>query len=462
MSSNIRKFRKRNSINLGVVFFLIIFIYMIICVVMFFTSKHITGYEVKTGSLSVSNIYEGIAIRDEVIVTSGGSGYVNYYAREGEKVGSGNVVCSIDETGQLVDLMNKEEYDGKSILTDHDYSEIKSEIIDFSSNFKKSNFLPVYDFKYSIAGSVLKFSNRNLLENLSYLNEQNNVGLISLCKAPASGVVIYTTDGFENRNLNDIEETWFDKSVYEKEQLINNAIVAPGDTLYKLTNNENWIIIFPCETKRAEELLAEEYVKVKFLKNQYESWGRVELVTGADERTYVALHFNNSMITFVTDRFINIELITDLETGLKVPNSSIINKEFFLIPKNYLTSSGLNNSDSVLRQVYAEDGSTSTEYVNVTLYSETEGEYYVDNDSLRPGDRIIAPDSQEEFTVSKTGTLVGVYNINKGYADFKEIDILNQNDEYAIVKSNTTYGLVAFDHIVLDAESVEKDEFIYD
>ena len=55
------------------------------------------GYEVKTGSLSVGNVYQGIALRQETIVMSTDSGYINYYAREGERVGSGKLVCSIDE-----------------------------------------------------------------------------------------------------------------------------------------------------------------------------------------------------------------------------------------------------------------------------------------------------------------------------------------------------------------------------
>ena len=48
-----------------------------------------------------------------------------------------------------------------------------------------------------------------------------------------------------------------------------------------------------------------------------------------------------------------------------------------------------------------------------------------------------------------------VFNINKGYADFKEIQILKQNDEYALIKSNTTYGLSAYDYI--GAEAMEKN-----
>ena len=58
--------------------------------------------------------------------------------------------------------------------------------------------------------------------------------------------------------------------------------------------------------------------------------------------------------------------------------------------------------------------------------------------------------------------MIGVYNINKGYADFKQIIILAQNDEYSIVKSNTTYGLNVYDYIVLDAETVNDNDFIYE
>ena len=88
-------------------------------------------------------------------------------------------------------------------------------------------------------------------------------------------------------------------------------------------------------------------------------------------------------------------------------------------------------------------------------------EYYIDEDRLQVGDRIKKPDSQETYTISKVSNLTGVYNINKGYADFKQIQILNSNDEYSIIKSDTQYGLLAYDYIVLDAESVKTDEFIY-
>lgn len=429
---------------------------------MYFTSKHIVGYEVKAGSLSITNVYEGIALRDEIVVTSDHSGYVNYYAREGEKVGSGGIVCSVDETGQLQDLMNKEATGGVAILKDSDLSEIKNEIVDFSSSFDNRNFQSAYDFKYAIEGSVMKFMNNNLLSNMETLNSENSAGLINLCYSPESGIVVYSVDGFEEATPSEVNKDWFKKDAYDKKQLLNNELVSSGDVLYKLSDNEEWSVIIPVERERAEELLAEEYVRVRFLKNRYESWGRVEILEGTDGETYVQLHFNNSMVTFAKDRFVDVELITDVETGLKVPNSSIVTKQFYLIPKDYVTKSGNNNSDSVLRETYAEDGSKSAEPISVTIYSENEDEYYIDDDELRIGDRIIRPDSMQDYTISKVAELTGVYNINKGYADFKQIQILNQNDEYSIIKSNTDYGLVAYDYIVLDADSVETDEFIYD
>ncbi len=459
---NIRQYRKPLNINIGIICFLVIMVYIVICSFMYFTSKHIVGYEVKTGSLSVSNVYEGIAIRDETIVSSEYAGYVNYYARESEKVGAGGIVCSVDETGQLQNLMERDESQGTVMLSENDISEIKNEIVDFSTAFDSSNFQAAYDFKYAIKSSVMKYANSNLLSGLEALEETGSTGLINICTCPESGIVVYSVDGFEDKTIYDVDETWFEKGEYDKQQLISNEIVSVGEPLFKLSDNEEWSIIINTDEERAKELVEKEYVKVRFLKNRYESWGRVELIEGRDGETYIALHFTNSMITFVTDRYIDIELITDVESGLKVPNSAIVEREFFLIPVDYVTKGGSGNSDVVLMEVYDEDGNRSTVFIPVTIYSENNGEYYIDDDAIKIGDRIQKADSLEDYTISKIAKLTGVYNINKGYADFKQIQILNQNEEYSIIKSNTDYGLVAYDYIALDAASVETDEFIYD
>ena len=37
---------------------------------------------------------------------------------------------------------------------------------------------------------------------------------------------------------------------------------------------------------------------------------------------------------------------------------------------------------------------------------------------------------------------------------------LYQNEEYSIIKPNTDYGLIEYDYIVLEADSVDDDEFL--
>lgn len=462
-NGKIRQYRKPLNINLGTVVFLTIFLYIIICVVSYFlNSKNIKPYTVMSGSLSTDNVYTGIALRSESVVNSPYAGYINYYAREGERVGSGMLVCTIDESGQLRDILNEQNAEDTA-LTDSDLRELRSSISAFCANFTKSSFHTVYDFKYDMEGTVLKLANVNVLQSLAELNSASNSQPVNLCYAPQSGIISYYTDGYEEKTAADITDADFDKEKYVKTQLIVSELVANQDALYKLSTDENWSVIIQVDRAKALTLEEEEYVKVRFLKNQYESWAQVTILDKGSNGVFAQLDFNNSMVTFASDRFLEIELITEAETGLKVPNSAIINKEFFLVPKEYVTKGGSSGSNGVLLEVAGSNGSLTTEFIPTQIYQETEEEYYLDNSTLSVGDHLIMPDSSESFTISKSATLIGVYNINKGYADFKEVQILAQNDEYAIIKANTTYGLSVYDNIVLNAQSIENlDELIYE
>ncbi len=458
--NNVIDIKKPRGMNLGLVIFLVIFLYIVIAIFNYFTQKHIESYQVTMGSLSTNNIYKGVALRNETIVRSDNSGYVNYFARESERIGHGNLVYSLDESGKVSEYL-KNDIDG-SDLTSKDLTELKTDILAFINRFDKNDFSSLYDFKYSVQGTVLKLSNANILSDIEMINNSGVKDLVNFNYAPTSGYIVYSIDGYEDVSLNDFNSELIDYKNYQKKQLISNELVAEGDPVYKLCTNEDWSIVIQTEPEKAEELIAEEYVKVKFLKNQDTSWGQVSSYTNADGETFVMLTFNNSLLAFCTDRFIDIELILEEDNGLKVPNSSIVEKEFFIIPKTYITKGGNSNNEGVLRQIYLEDGSLSTEFIETQIYSETEEEYYIDDMTLRMGDILIMPESMDNYTLSKKGSLIGVYNINKGYADFKQINILYQNEEYSIIKPNTVYGLSSYDYIVLDATTVNDDELIYD
>ena len=459
-NNKIVKYRKPLNLNIGMVIFAVIFVYIIICIFMYFTQKHIEGHQVLMGSLSTNNIYQGIALREEEIITATQAGYVNYYAREGERVGVGNLVYTLDQSGRLADYLNTDV--AGNTLTSKDLAELKSEILGFINNFDQEYFSSVYDFKYTVQGTVLKLANANILENIDAINQSGIAELISFCNSPDTGIVVYSVDGYEEKTIEQLTKEDFNAREYEKTQLISNELIAEGDPVYKLSTKEDWSIVIMTDQTKAEDLLNKKFVLVRFLKNQDTSWGEVSTYTSESGDIFVKLTFNNSMVTFCTDRFIDIELILEDETGLKVPNSAIIEKEFFIVPKDYVTKGGNSNNYGVMLETYKEDGTPTTEFVETTIYGETEEEYYLDDMVLRIGNHIIKPESTEKYAISKRGSLTGVYNINKGYADFKQINVLYHNDEYSIVKSNTQYGLSVYDYIVLDATTVVDDEFIYE
>ena len=460
--SKVKKYRKPLNLNIGMLIFSTVFIYVIICVVMYFRSVPIVRYEVKEGSLATNNIYRGVALRSETVVNTNAAGYVNYYAREGERVAKDDLVYVIDETGRL----NEELQDtslGENSLSEKELAEFRSEIVNFMHGFDARKFDSVYDFKYSLKNTVLKLANANMLQNISNTDGRAGAGnIVNMCYAPTTGIVTYWVDGYESLTPEAVTETVFDEKTYEKKQMLGNELAAVGDPVYKVSTDENWSVVIPIDAARGAELEEEGYVRVRFLKNQYESWVATKLLTNSDGKNYLQLSFTNSMVTYVTDRFLDVELIVNDETGLKIPNSSIVEKEFFLIDEDYVTDKGGTAKQGVIRQCYLEDGTISSEFLETDVYSydEEEGVYYLDASILNAGDILYKMDGQETFTVSKRATLIGVYNMNKGYADFKEINILYQNDEYSIVKANTRYGLNVYDYIVLDAASVSDDQFI--
>ena len=456
---SIGKYRHPLNINIGVVIFAVMFLYIIICVVLFFTKKHITRYEVRNGSLSIANTYEGIALRDEEIVSANSSGYVNYFAKEGSHIACGDLIYTVDQSGKIAELLGDNV--GVNLLSGNDLYELKNDLVQFQHNYRNDRFNEVSDFTYDLEGTALKLSNYNMYSRLESLGDTGNS--VDYCRSPKSGAVVFNMDGLEDKDPLFIASNFDSINEFERTNFENNSLVGAGDPVYKLITDENWSVIIKIEKSRVERLKEEGYVNIKFLKNQYTSWAKVDVITEDEDYAYVMLSFNNSMITYCKDRILDIEIILDDEEGLKIPNSALVTMDFYLIPKDYLTKGGRSDNTGFLRETYDEDGNMKKEFIQATIYSESDTDYYVDTSVLRPGDYIYKPDSEnDKYPVSKTGSLVGVYNINKGFADFKEVTILYSNDEYSIVRSNTRYGLTEYDYIVLDAESVKENDFIYE
>ena len=82
--------------------------------------------------------------------------------------------------------------------------------------------------------------------------------------------------------------------------------------------------------------------------------GQFSIVTGADGNTYGKLDFDKYMVQFVSDRYVDFEIVSDKVDGLKIPLSAVTSKDFFLIPTEYLSKGGDSNESGFFKEVYSK------------------------------------------------------------------------------------------------------------
>ena len=191
-----------------------------------------------------------------------------------------------------------------------------------------------------------------------------------------------------------------------------------------------------------------------------------------DGSNYGKIDFSKGLIRYASDRFLDIELVTNTNSGLKIPLTSIVSKEFYTVPAVYATRNEDSSDIGFMLADKNKEGKDVTTFVTPRIYArladpvtddsqEVTYTYYIDKSSFKEGDAILKPDSKEKYIIGSTEMLEGVYCINQGYAVFRRVEIIDQNEEYAIVAKDTDYGLVRYDHIVKDASKVKEEDILY-
>ena len=326
---------------------------MIIYLYMFLTSVHISGYEVIAGSLATNKQFTGLVLRTEEIFTASTAGYIDYYATEGSKVSNASIIYSVDESGRMSEYLeaNSEEIS----LSEDNFASLKSDISSFGNGYDKNNFSEVYDFHSTVNGNVLELANQTLLSEMESLSEAD-AGAFQRIYSAKSGIVGYSIDGYEAVTPNTVTPEMFDKSTYEATNLRSVDLISAGDPVYKLVTDENWSMVIPLSEEQMKEIAYKDtidengnvnsvqrsVIEVKFLKDNTTTWGYITILNMHGQQ-YLQLDFNNSMVRFAKERYLDIQFLIDDTSGLKIPSSSITTKEFFIIPEEYIMIGGEEN-----------------------------------------------------------------------------------------------------------------------
>ena len=459
--SNIVRYRRTHNINVGMIIFAIICIYLVFSVYTYLKKEKVQFYEVVEGNIVNDRQYTGIILREERVENTAQAGYINYYIREGKRAAIGTRIYSIDETGNMAELM-QENPDANMGLTDANLSDVKRQLSSFSMSYSDQKFENTYDLQYSLEAAVLEYANFNALGNLDSIMQQAGASFVQVT-APVSGVVSYAVDGFESLTADQVTESVFDRSGYSKAITKAGQLIEQSAPVYKLITSDNWSIVFPLTEEEKQEYKDQTQLHVTFSSNDLDAVGNFSVISGADGASYGKLDLNQYMVQFASDRYVTFEVDTEKADGLKIPVTAVATKDFYLIPLEYMVQGGDSSDTGFMKEIYTESG-TAAEFVPTTIYYATDEYYYVEmgeDAPLKAGDYVVKPDSQDRYQVGQSASLQGVYNINKGYAVFKQIEIIKSNDEYYSIKKGTNYGLSVYDHIVLDANTVYEGQLIY-
>lgn len=454
--NNIQVYRKKWNINIGVIIFGVIFVYLVVTVLMYATAKHVSSYEVREGSILKDTSYTGLVLREETVIGAEADGYINYFAPEGSKVGRKTNVYSI--SSEKLDFSGQEntEESEDSGLTSEERDSIIQKAQSFSESFQNNKYEDTYTFKDSIENILSSSTAQSRQAQLSAMIESGQEGLTTYA-ASDDGIIVYSVDGYEDLAMDQVTADMISRADYQKTELFNNTKVKSGDPAYKLVTNEEWTLVIQLDEEMTKELADTTSVKVRFTKDDQTTWAGFQIYN-TEDADLGFLTFDHSMVRYVGERFLDIELILEDETGLKIPKSSVTEKEFYIIPEDYITLGGNSSQSGVLVQSDGEDASFHA--VDVYYRDSETGMVYLNMDELKKGDVLIKPDSADTYTISEKASLQGVYNINKGYAEFKPVEILCESEEYYIVKSGNDYGLTNYDHIALDGSEIQENELV--
>ena len=153
-----RRFKTRREMNIGILIFALVFVYLIVTIWMYATSKKISVYEVREGSIVKDNSYTGLVLREEMVVPAETSGYVSYFQNEGSKVKAGSSVYALSP--DKLTLENEEETP-ETALNNEELRSLTLSIQNFNENFNSQKFSSVYSLKNEYSSLLQTASNRS-------------------------------------------------------------------------------------------------------------------------------------------------------------------------------------------------------------------------------------------------------------------------------------------------------------
>lgn len=441
---------KRSRINIGLIVFIVIFIYILSNFISYLTREHISIFEVEAGGIVDEDVFSGVVLRDEEVVRTAASGYINFYIPDGDKAAKNSNVCVITKADSA-DKSNSGQSENNFALTRDDFSNIREQIVDYNKKYSDSNYSEIATLDYRLNNILGQIVSRTNITNLGRASSSS----YEIMKAEENGLVSYSIDGLETLKESDINENSFQSGLTDRKQITAGSFLKADEPAYKIIHEDAWEIVISPSEEQLEKLRDLETVDVTIIRDNLTTSAQIHIFEN-NGRSYVGLILNNYMIRYCNDRYLDVRLLWSSYSGYKIPASAITELYYYMVPADFLVT----NEKSSQKGFYIQSGS-GTVFTKPDIVMMTDDFCYVNMNDLGEGDNIINPDTGASYKVGTTAALTGVYNINQGYSRFCLVKVLYQYGDYCIVDPEESSSLSIYDHIILNGESVTNGEFIY-
>ena len=455
-----KKRKRRIRWNIGMIVFLVIFIYVMINIVSFFIKKKLTVYRVTKDEMTTTFSFTGIALRDEKLLKASQNGYITYYVEEGKRVRKSGTLYILDKDGKVQETFadQAEALRGKGETLDDE--EIQKKVTEFQSIYSDGSFSDVYDLKYDLKNTILNLNEDSMKEVIDAVSKKLGEDAFHTETSPASGAAAFYSDSFDGKTADDITDADFDQENYRAVRYNSSDQVKKGNVVCRVTNSENWTVVVPLEKSQYDFLQDKDSVTVKFQSDQEKTTADLK-VKKKGNSYFGYLSLDDYVVRYLDERYLDIDITLDSHEGLKIPNSAVVKKKFYQVPAEYISKGNDGKEEGFSVRTTDDKGEVKVEQKNFTIYKKIKKYCYLDPEEVGEDVVLQSMDSDDSYLVEKTKTLEGVYCTNQGYADFRLIEKTAQKDDYCIVEENTDHGISLYDFIVLDSSTIKENQIIY-
>ena len=446
--------------NLGTIVFLVIVIYLTAYVINYLGKEKLAIYEVSKSDISDSVQGTGIILREEKLVKTREQGYINYYVKDGSRVKNGGTVYTVDTTGKLQSYLN-ELLQKKNSVTTEEKQQIFEELKSFSDSFSHNHFSEVYETKKEINHELMSYTDTIIADNQDALEERYGQGSYVEVAAEDTGLVSFSSDGLDEAgvSLHKFEQRAKMKDLRSKEEK------KAGSAVYRIVTGQNWELMIPvneADYARMKNLKKKgrNTVQVTFHKDNFQTRATFECQKQKKEN-YLVLYFENYVQRYIDQRYLSVELLLSETEGLKIPSSSLVEKEVYKIPSDYLTAgsnSGTKNQVNVLSK--NKKGEEVLTQARVKVYKTEGNNVLLTSEDLKKGDRLSDLEKAKTYTLKATSQLQGVYIVNRGYAVFEPVTILERTEDYCIISAEDG-EVQLYDRVILNSGTIKENQVIY-